>query len=35
MVSRVRSALGVELPLRQIFEMPVLADLAREIDRRT
>ncbi|WP_456439958.1 amino acid adenylation domain-containing protein [Caldithrix abyssi] len=32
MVSRVRDAFGVELPLRQIFETPVLADLALKIE---
>ncbi|HLM69024.1 MAG TPA: amino acid adenylation domain-containing protein, partial [Longimicrobium sp.] len=31
--SRVRRDLGVELPLRAIFEHPVLAELASEIDR--
>ena len=32
LVSRVRDAFGIELPLRQIFETPVLADLALKID---
>ncbi len=31
-VSRVRQALGVELPLRSLFTHPVLSDLAREIE---
>ena len=32
MVSRVREAFGVELSLRTVFEHPILADLAAEID---
>jgi amino acid adenylation domain-containing protein len=33
MVSRVREMFGVELPLRAVFEAPVLRDLAGRIDR--
>jgi amino acid adenylation domain-containing protein len=33
LVSRVREAFALELPLRALFEAPVLADLGREIER--
>lgn len=33
-ISRVRETFSIELPLRAIFEQPVLAALAAEIDRR-
>ena len=32
LVSRVRNALGVELPLRSVFEQPVLRDMAERIE---
>ena len=33
LVSRLREAFALELPLRALFEAPVLSDLAREIER--
>ncbi len=35
LVSRIREAFGLELPLRQIFETPVLADLALKIEEQS
>jgi len=33
LISRVREAFALELPLRALFDAPVLSDLAREVDR--
>jgi acyl carrier protein len=33
MISRVRDAFGVELPLRSLFDAPTVADLSSEIER--